>query len=279
MKDEAFPPVSPDSAAQSKRRGIMIGVFIALCLAGGVVWWILGMDKKVGESDKAVANERAAANDGAAASDEAMAAKTAKSPESDSKRARAEERRILEAQQAAKRIGAINNMKSIGVALLEFDNEYGSYPNEETAKAVKEATGTTFKFEGGTSNDYFRQLLATGVKTEGIFQFGQPAKRADDQFATDAEALALGECDFAYLPGASASTDPSRPLVIGPMVPGKMEFDPAPFGGKAVVLRGDNSVTFLPINEKGEAISNGKSLLDPDNAYWGGKAPQVAWPK
>lgn len=257
----------------------MVGVFIALCLVGGLAWWTRGRDQKAGESDKAVANGRAAAEDGAAANDGEMAAKTAKSPESDSKRAKAEERRIIEDQQAARRVGAMNNMKSIGIALLEFDNEYGSYPSEETAKDVREVTGTTFGFGGGTSNDYFRQLLATGVKTEGIFQFGQPAKGADDKFATDAEALAVGECDFAYLPGASASGDPGRPLVVGPLVPGKMEFDPVPFGGKAVVLRADNSVTVLSINEKGEAISNGKSLLDPTQEYWQGKKPEVAWPK
>ena len=281
MKDGLRPSASPDSAAaaRSRRRGLMIGVFIALCLVGGLAWWTRGMGEEVGGSDKAVPNKRAAGSDGAAAGDGATAAKTAKAPESDTRRAQAEERRIIEEQQSARRVGAMNNMKQIGVALFEFDNEYGSYPDEETAKALSEATGTAYKFEGGTSDDYFRQLLAAGVKTEGIFQFGQPAKAADDKFATDAEALALGECDFAYLPGASASGDPGRPLVVGPMLPGKMEFDPAPFGGKAVVLRADNSVTVLPINEKGEAISNGKNLFDPGNEYWGNKKPEVAWPK
>ena len=183
-------------------------------------------------------------------------------------------------QQAAKRTVALNNMKQIGIVLLEFDTEYGSFPNAETAKDVKEATGTMFKFEGKTSNDYFRQFIASGIlKTEKIFQFGKPAKPADDKFATEAEALAQGECDFAYLPGATASCEPTRPLVLGPLVPGKMEFDPVPFGGKAVVLRADNSATVHAINEKGEVIINGKSLFDPTQEYWEGKKPEVAWPK
>ncbi|WP_035615692.1 DUF1559 domain-containing protein [Haloferula sp. BvORR071] len=183
------------------------------------------------------------------------------------------------AKLAATRTVAINNLKQIGVALIEFDSEYGAYPNAETAKDVKEATGTEFKLEGKTSNDFFRQLLLAGLKNEKLFQFGAPAKPADNKFTTESEAFARGECEFAYFPGASASNDPSRPLVVAALLPGKMEFDPAVFDGKAVVLRNDLSVTVQPINEKGEVIVNGKSLLDPSQPYWQGKKPEVAWPK
>lgn len=183
-------------------------------------------------------------------------------------------------RQAAKRTATISNLKIIGAMLIEFDSEYGTYPDAKTAKDVKDATGTKLKLEGGTSNAYFCQLLAGGGgKTEKIFQFGAPAKPADDKFATDEEALAKGECDFAYLPGANSSNEPGRPLVLGPLVPGKLEFDPKPFEGKALILRNDNSVVAQPINEKGEVIINGKSLFDPSQDYWEKKKPEVAWPK
>ncbi len=184
------------------------------------------------------------------------------------------------AEQETNRVATMKNLRAIEALLIEFDVDYGSFPDDETAAEVTDATGTDLKFEGGTSNDYFRQLLAGGGgKSEKPFQFGSPAKRADDKWATTDQAFAKGECDFAYLRGATASSQPDRPVVLAPLVPGKMEFDPKPFGGKAVILHVDGSVTAPPINEKGEVIVNGKSLFDPTQSYWQGKKPEVAWPK
>ncbi len=67
---------------------------------------------------------------------------------------------ILKQRKAADRTEAINNIKQIGAMLLEFDTEYGNFPDNETAQDVKDATGTDLTFGGTFSNDYFRQMLA-----------------------------------------------------------------------------------------------------------------------
>jgi hypothetical protein len=173
----------------------------------------------------------------------------------------------------------IANIKQLHLALFSFDADYGSFPNDETAADVTDATGTTLTFKGGTSNAYFRQLIASMVEAEKIFQIGG-AKLPDGDIKDDTKALAKGECGFAYLPGLSSSEDPSTPVAFAPMVPGKLEFDPVPLAGKAVVLRIDGSVNALAITPDGKVLTaDGKSIFDPAQPYWKGKAPKVAWPE
>ncbi len=77
----------------------------------------------------------------------------------------------------------------------------------------------------------------------------------------------------------TSSGSPTTPLVIAPLIPGKRTFDPGPLGGKAVVLCADNSVRSFLINPEGEVIIDGKSLFDPEQAFWNGKVPEIAWPE
>ena len=173
----------------------------------------------------------------------------------------------------------VANIKQLFIALIEFDNDYGEFPSDVTAKDVTEATGTNLTFKGGTSNAYFRQLIASMVKTEKIFQIAG-AKMPDDDVKDDTKALAKGECGFAYIPGLSSSDHPSTPVAFAPMVPGKMEFDPVPLGGKAVVLRLDGSVSAQAITPDGKVVTpDGKSIFDPTQPYWKDKKPKVAWPE
>ena len=48
----------------------------------------------------------------------------------------------------------ISNACQIGMALFEFETEYGSYPDESTAAMVKESTGTSMELEGVSSNPF-----------------------------------------------------------------------------------------------------------------------------
>jgi hypothetical protein len=171
------------------------------------------------------------------------------------------------------------HLRQVGLALFAFDEDYGAFPDKETARDVKESTGTALSLGTATSNDYFRQLIASVARTEKIFQFGTPAKPADDRIDGAGEALAKGECDFAYLPGSSSASDPATPLVVGPLVPGKMKFDPVPLAGKAVVLTADAAVRTLPITADGDVILNDKSLFDPAQPFWKDRKPVVAWPE
>ena len=181
------------------------------------------------------------------------------------------------------RTEAMNNMRSVGMMLLEFDNEYGNLPSATTAIQVKSATSTPLTLGNTSSNQLFRQLLAGGGgKSEKPFwaKTAISPKKPDDVFHNDATAIAPGECGFAYIAGLESSDDPDTPVLMAPLLPGKLTFDPKPFAGKAVVLFLNNSATALPIDKHGQVIlKNGLDLFDPRQPFWHGKAPDVKWPE
>ncbi|MDB6080041.1 MAG: prokaryotic n-terminal methylation site [Akkermansiaceae bacterium] len=188
--------------------------------------------------------------------------------------------RDLRGRRGGDRVEAINNIKQVGVALQEFDSEYGCFPNDATAVTVKADSTTALTLGGSSSNSYFRQLIATGLKSEKSFYAKRAGgKRSDDLLADDAHALSPGECGFAYIVGLSGSMDPSTPIVMTPMIGGTTRFDPSPFDGKAVVLFLDNSARALPLDSSGRAILNGMDLFDPRQPFWRGKAPDLRWPE
>ncbi len=79
----------------------------------------------------------------------------------------------------ADRTEAISNLRQLGIAHLEFDTEYGSFPSNATAAAV------TAKFPahghnltGGSSNAFFRQLFAAELtQSEAMFYSKAPGVR------------------------------------------------------------------------------------------------------
>jgi len=180
---------------------------------------------------------------------------------------------------AADRTEAINNIKQINLALIDFDNDYGAYPDASTIPAVKAATSTTLSLGSSTSNELFRQLIAAGTKSEKIFwakTAGTPRKGTD---ILGADALKKGECGFTYIVGLSSSSDPNTPVAMVPVIPGTWKFDPKPFKGKAVVLRIDGSAKAEPIDKNGDVMIGGMNLFDPRQPYWRGKAPDIKWPE
>ncbi|WP_035613230.1 hypothetical protein [Haloferula sp. BvORR071] len=177
---------------------------------------------------------------------------------------------------------AMRNMRAISIMLFEFDNEYGSYPSAKTAADVKAATDRKLSFGDTSSNQLFRQLLAGGAgKSEKPFwaAITSPPRKPDDHFTGDSTALAKGECGFAYIAGLSTSSDPSTPLLMTPLLPGKREFDPKPFHGYAVILFNDNNASVFPIQKDGKVILNGMDIFDPKQPFWHGKAPDIKWPE
>jgi prepilin-type N-terminal cleavage/methylation domain-containing protein len=186
---------------------------------------------------------------------------------------------ILKQRKAADRTEAINNIKQIGLALQEFDSEYNVFPDSTTAQTVKEATGTDLSFAGTFSNDYFRQLIATGLKSEKPFYCKTSyTKKPDDNF-TGAKALEKGEVGFGYImatqtDGQSSSGTPSRPVVVTPLFQANPDwtFDGEIYGDKAVILRLDNSASALPIRTDNKYVSagEGRKLQDVgENTPWG----------
>lgn len=173
---------------------------------------------------------------------------------------------------------AVMNARQIGLALFEFENKYGSFPDETTTAQVKKTTGSTAELKAATANDCFFQLIAAHIaQTDSMFSLDDPAVPARLEKPKPLEKLA--KCSFAYLSGMNAAGNPSRPMVVAPLVKGKTTFDPQVLGGKAVILKVDNSVTTVPIEPDGRVLIDGKDIFDPTHPMWGGNFPSVKWPE
>jgi hypothetical protein len=181
----------------------------------------------------------------------------------------------------ANHTSAVSSLRGISIGLSEFESVYGSFPDSATALEIKRKTGTPLTLSDKTSNDVFVHLFAAGiVNSEKIFATHSGfTKKPDDDWSSDATALAHGETGFAFVAGLSPKGNPSCPIVFGPVIPGTRKLDVDSFDGKAVILKLDMSVASAPIDASGRIVVNGRDLLDPKNPIWGGKAPDVRWPK
>lgn len=193
---------------------------------------------------------------------------------------------VIRSHKKSDQTEAVSNARQIGLALFEFDTKYGKYPDASTISAVSKDAATDSnlsKLKLGTksSNDYFRQLLAGAfIQSEKMFYAKISGAKKPDNNIEGAEALKKGECGFAYLAGLSSNGNPSRPLIVTPLIPGTDRFDPKRFDGKAIILKMDNSVTSMNINSSGHVMLDGKNLLDPTNPVWG-KSDKfvIVWPE
>ncbi len=187
---------------------------------------------------------------------------------------------VMLQQKKAHRTEALSNAKSFGLALYEFNEEYGSYPNNETASLVAEKTSTPAE-TGESSNARFRQLIRAGiVPTEEIFYAKISGSQKPDGDISGNNAIASGECGFAYINNTPSSPSHSRPIAITPFKPGTDEFDPLPFDNKAIILWTDGSATLLSIETfSGEVLHNGQHILDPKHPVWDGTPPVLLLPE
>lgn len=186
---------------------------------------------------------------------------------------------VIRQRKKADQTEAVSNARQVGLAMFEFENEYGSYPDATTATSVKDATGSPLVLGNANSNDYFRQLMAGNfTQSEKIFYAKIPnAKKPDDNIAGN-EALKQGEVGFAYLlngvNGFNAAGNPSRPLIVTPLLNNATTgtFDPDPFDSKAIVLRMDNSVTSINVKQDNTINLGGTNsglLTNGTDTVWG----------
>lgn len=175
---------------------------------------------------------------------------------------------------------ALNNARQISLSLIEFDAEYGRFPDASTISLVKETSGTVLALDDTSSNKLFRQLLAYRLKSEKPFwaKTKESPRKPDDIFDSNLTALAPGECGFAYVAGLSSKDDPDTPLLLTPLLKGQKKFDRSPHNGKAVILF-LGSARALPIEKDGRVMLNGMDLFDPRQPFWKGKAPDIKWPE
>lgn len=172
---------------------------------------------------------------------------------------------------------AVSNAKQIGLALFEFEGEYGKYPDDTTIAAVQSRTGSRLPLGTKTSNDFFRQLIASNLASEPMFYAKVEGCTRGNGLGAKAD-LAKNECGFSYIAGLTSTGNSSRPLAVTPLIPGTTRFDPKPFNGRAMILRMDNSVTMMTIHKNGHVMAHGVNLLDPANPIWGNEKFTIVWP-
>jgi prepilin-type N-terminal cleavage/methylation domain-containing protein len=176
---------------------------------------------------------------------------------------------------------ATQNSKQVGMALFNFEREYGAYPENDTAEKVKESNPDSGMELGNTySNDYFRQLLAAGtIDSENSFFAKTTYTGKPDNSMKGKEALKAGECGFAYIMATesvaiSSSAKSRTPLVAAAVYNGATDgsFDLDVYDRKAVVFRLDSSASVESIrpSDKKVLVGGGKTLLQTgDDTVWG----------
>lgn len=187
---------------------------------------------------------------------------------------------IMSQQKKAYQTQAISHARQIGLALYEFEDEFGFYPNAETAKLVAEKNHTP-EITGESSNARFRQLITSGITSSEEFFYARTSmSRKPDGLVMDNYAIASGECGFGYIDNIPPNIPDSRPIAMAPFISGTTRFDSEPFSGKAIILWTDNSVRSYPIDRTTEeVIIDGKSILDPSHPVWQGTPPNLLLPE
>lgn len=187
---------------------------------------------------------------------------------------------VIRQRKKADQTVAVSNARQIGLALMEFESEYGRYPDDSTARLVADDTKTP-KITGSSSNARFQQLFSASLtQSENMFYAKTSGTRKPDGNISGDQALAPGECGFAYIENIRTDDGVPRPLAMTPFVKGRTEFDPTPFDNTAVILWSDNSVRSQPIDRiTGEVIIDGQNLLDPTHPIWGGVPPSLLLPE
>ncbi len=195
---------------------------------------------------------------------------------------------VIRQRKKADQTEAVSNARQCGMALLEFETEYGSFPDATTAAAVAAATETTL-ISGATANDRLRQLVRAGITESESMFYAKTAftKKADGVMNTDTKALEAGEVGFGMIvkddgTGLTSSGNSNRPLLAAPLA-AAMDgtFDPDFYDSKAVILKLDNSVTsFNIVKTTGNVIMNGQPILATgDDTVWGTNVtPAWAYP-
>ena len=175
---------------------------------------------------------------------------------------------------------AISNARQIGLALFEFESEYGAYPNTTTKALVEKEHGTAIDLTGSSSNALFRQLFAAQItQSEQMFYAKTKDSKRPDGDITPGHLLEPGENAFSYITGLTTADDPATPIALTPLIAGTKKFDPKPFKGRAVVLFVDNSVRSYDIAKDGHIYDKGINLLSPKHPVWKGKAPDIRYPE
>jgi hypothetical protein len=182
---------------------------------------------------------------------------------------------VTKCTKTASLIEATSNAKQVFYLLKDFDHDYGSFPNDQTAKAKLELNA----YCGEYSNDYLGQLIAGGYyKSEQVFYAKAGSSnqhRPDDDISTRAKTLEEGECGFAYIKGLGMSSHVETPVLLTPMYGDGYKFNAEVHKGRVIALRVDGAVKQYRLDENQHAVMHkgkGKTLFDGGkDTAWGDK--------
>jgi len=193
---------------------------------------------------------------------------------------------ILKMRNRADVVDAINNGKNLALALTMFQADYNSFPDNGTVARIASISGFSQALQGSNSNDYFRQMIASGVTDSEMpfYMKSDISPRKPDNNAEDGEALMPGEVGFGYIMRTGGNDAiPQRgtyPIAAGPFDDAG-QFDPNQFSRKAIVVFVDNSVLELDINTAGNPLLPSDAELlatSGDGALWTSITPELLRP-
>ncbi len=198
---------------------------------------------------------------------------------------------ILKQRKKVDMTQAVSNSKQIYLLLLDFEGDFGSFPDSTTAAA----SNSSQQFTGNFSNNMLGQLIAEGYTTsEAIFfaKGGNPSgnRKPDDVISPIGQILTAGECGFAYTlvtggtssnagqRGLSTSDNGGIPILCAPVQTGGTNaiFKTDPYDNRGVYLRVDGSARQERINVQDNTIRIGgnKSLFQGGiGSVWGDTNP------
>ncbi len=193
--------------------------------------------------------------------------------------------RVLQRQREGNREEAWRNARSLSCAFYTFKDDFGSYPCEDTARLIKDnIPDRSAKLGNVSANDFFRQLIVSGmVDQEKPFFARSLSSHKPDSVMTDGKLLEKGETGFAYMVSHATCKEENFPLILTPLVKGKLLFDYQSarkcFDGKVIVLSTDGLPNIHIVDKDGHVWIHGKDFFDPSQPYWHGIPPKVAWPE
>ena len=170
-------------------------------------------------------------------------------------------------------------LRQIHLALHEFAEDYGRFPDAATIPAVQKNTGTTLLLGDQSSNELFRQLFAVGHTSEKIFWVDTSITPRKPDDILGEKTLLPGECSITYVAGLSPTDSDDTPLAMAGLIPGTWKFDPKANKKRGTVLFIDGSVKSYALDEGGHIMLNGMNFFDPRQPHWHGKQPNLKWPE